>query len=89
MCGEKLINSNDLKEGWGSPPLVRGKESDFIFMLLLLGITPACAGKSQRKYKCKVVMKDHPRLCGEKALFSASVTMLIGSPPLVRGKEAP
>ena len=30
---------------------------------------------------------DHPRVCGEKPKYKEEQTMLIGSPPRVRGKD--
>ena len=31
------------------------------------GITPAYAGKSQRRIQKRRIQRDHPRLCGEKS----------------------
>ena len=66
MCGEKCMVSAILFAISGSPPHVRGKASSCSKILLLLRITPACAGKRIAVYNGKVVDKDHPRMCGEK-----------------------
>ena len=50
------------------------------------GITPAYAGKSVRGNPPARFTKDHPRLCGEKALHTNSLIFFLGSPPPMRGK---
>ena len=52
----------------------------------VLGITPAYAGKSRLEYAVFPFVKDHPRLCGEKAYFNWFVPVAQGSPPPMRGK---
>ena len=46
MCGEKPAGLQFLIRWMGSPPHVRGKEDGFFQVCELIGITPACAGKS-------------------------------------------
>ena len=50
----------------GSPPRVRGKGKKAVLVVFVLGITPACAGKSTPAFNPFVSVKDHPRVCGEK-----------------------
>ena len=50
-------------------------------------ITPAYAGKSQGFGVSLLLMRDHPRLRGEKRLFRRLWGIHLGSPPLTRGKE--
>ena len=50
------------------------------------GITPAYAGKSVVFSFCLLLAQDHPRLCGEKQLFSVLLSYHKGSPPPMRGK---
>ena len=50
-------------------------------------ITPACAGKSYRKFGVAFVIQDHPRVCGEKENLIIYYHNLKGSPPRVRGKD--
>ena len=53
---------------------------------MLSGITPACAGKSQRTHTKRSSKRDHPRMCGEKCTGFRLVRAGPGSPPHVRGK---
>ena len=71
----------------GSPPLARGKGAFTRSWARLPGITPACAGKSQRYRRRRSAEGDHPRLRGEKKLDSELVSDSLGSPPLARGKD--
>ena len=66
VCGEKprFCGQADLVRG--SPPRVRGKGWRTVAEALMIGITPACAGK---RLDYKIVgfgLWDHPRVCGEK-----------------------
>ena len=49
-------------------------------------ITPAYAGKSMDAILPACIRRDHPRLCGEKALQSPQNPRSSGSPPPMRGK---
>ena len=46
MCGEKPAAGICLLCQKGSPPHVRGKVNAALFLVVIFGITPACAGKS-------------------------------------------
>ena len=52
-------------------------------------ITPAYAGKSFSLSWIAFLMKDHPRLRGEKSAKMESSRLQVGSPPLTRGKVLP
>ena len=52
------------------------------------GITPAYAGKSSHQHGAGRWRRDHPRVCGEKAVAHIWWYSWIGSPPRVRGKAA-
>ena len=87
VCGEKSLQKFRLPAGGGSPPRVRGK----VFVLCLSRfynrITPACAGK--RVMSCPpALLRDHPRVCGEKWKIMTVSLGISGSPPRVRGKVA-
>ena len=86
MCGEKTSAIvAGLRRG-GSPPRVRGKGGDTVFIQQYNGITPACAGKScEARWRARRI-RDHPRVCGEKQFFAACAFPCVGSPPRVRGK---
>ena len=51
------------------------------------GITPAYAGKRNRKRVCPAFCRDHPRLCGEKLIAISIFLCASGSPPPMRGKD--
>ena len=69
-----------------SPPRVRGKGLCKDFHLCDVGITPACAGKSEKQVPFLPPYQDHPRVCGEKAILSQAAQVAVGSPPRMRGK---
>ena len=46
MCGEKMMKAGSNCAMLGSPPRMRGKEAFPKFLHVLIGITPAYAGKS-------------------------------------------
>ena len=87
MCGEKptcLVMPMGLL---GSPPRVRGKVELHHQDQTHVGITPACAGKSDDKFQHEIPIQDHPRVCGEKLPRKYPNLWEDGSPPRVRGKE--
>ena len=88
MCGEKDMAHMDAASGAGSPPHVRGKVVGCVKLCLVLGITPACAGKSRQEKFSKLPGEDHPRMCGEKHHLVNDIGHIGGSPPHVRGKAA-
>ena len=72
----------------GSPPRMRGKDFKSFLHMRFLRITPACAGKRQRKHGVYSFDGDHPRVCGEKLESVYQVAAVPGSPPRMRGKAA-
>ena len=67
VCGEKFQSCHGSHVSLGSPPRVRGKVVAVVFGGKLDGITPACAGKSDRRVVTLPAVEDHPRVCGEKS----------------------
>ena len=65
---------------------MRGKDNRPRYPGTCPGITPAHAGKSAYYTDVLQLRRDHPRVCGEKALKSWLMSGLMGSPPHVRGK---
>ena len=86
VCGEKKRSLLTSSQPRGSPPRVRGKATEFGIFHPGVGITPACAGKRQRRASACTWSRDHPRVCGEKQWFSRKAWAEPGSPPRVRGK---
>ena len=66
---------------------MRGKVVCLCNMKRVIGITPAYAGK-RTGLICKYpLVRDHPRLCGEKDRANKKMHVVQGSPPPMRGKE--
>ena len=86
VCGEKGKKSRKTAGGIGSPPRMRGKVLAHRFDDHSCRITPAYAGKSGSLRFSSGQCRDHPRVCGEKALSKTVWSTLWGSPPRMRGK---
>ena len=86
MCGEKLPRSVSEGSSSGSPPHVRGQALAPPVRAAVERITPACAGKSDWDEVYVKLVKDHPRVCGEKFDTPGFYIVLPGSPPRMRGK---
>ena len=86
VCGEKYTFGCQKVAERGSPPRVRGKERMPEPETEVLGITPACAGKSRLGFQRFPAARDHPRVCGEKWPPRPRPHGPAGSPPRVRGK---
>ena len=89
MRGEKGPEELVALTNEGSPPHARGKELRLIAKFHIIGITPACAGKSICVTNCRVTNWDHPRMRGEKQKQGKYAEECMGSPPHARGKEPP
>ena len=66
VCGEKTEYRALVTAHQGSPPRMRGKVDLSLKVVRVLGITPACAGKSCPFLRRTSHRRDHPRVCGEK-----------------------
>ena len=66
---------------------MRGKPRALCAVGLCVGITPACAGKTDFLQRGQRKLQDHPRVCGENLLRPTPTPRLPGSPPRVRGKR--
>ena len=89
LCGEKLLFMTTTRTAAGSPPPMRGKESDGGQRKTIGRITPAYAGKRGETATVNVGFEDHPRLCGEKVELLETLEFPVGSPPPMRGKVMP
>ncbi len=86
MCGEKLYQRLEFCSLAGSPPHVWGKVVHSECSGIAERITPTCVGKRNtppQKYKGN---RDHPHMCGEKAIYLNPLILTPGSPPRVWGK---
>ena len=86
VCGEKVLKDIKKAAAVGSPPRMRGKALEVSTWLVLPRITPAYAGKSGASVGRLAVVRDHPRVCGEKVARPGQVGRQPGSPPRMRGK---
>ena len=86
LCGEKSDRSATCFFKSGSPPPMRGKVRHAVKKVVVLGITPAYAGKSSGNGNTDSRRQDHPRLCGEKDFDVLHIPGMGGSPPPMRGK---
>ena len=86
LCGEKICAIVLHVVQNGSPPPMRGKVVMSGGYIEQTRITPAYAGKSFSLRRRGHEMWDHPRLCGEKPLFTGVFQQIQGSPPPMRGK---
>ena len=86
MGGEKHIANFNDETGSGSPPRGRGKVFVCFLVTRSLRITPAWAGKRDKPALILRVVKDHPRVGGEKQLRGGLAFEQGGSPPRGRGK---
>ena len=71
MCGEHLPLSLITMATWGSSPHVRGARVGMASILSDCGIIPACAGSTWNARGNLRLTWDHPRMCGEHALYAA------------------
>ena len=70
----------------GSPPLARGRHGRPELLHRRVGLTPACAGKTTLCKITRQLSKAHPRLRGEDAARYVKFGLVLGSPPLARGR---
>ena len=75
-----------MRKNLGSPPPTRGKLGYRGRCVIVVGITPAYAGKTVKKRHRLSHARDHPRLRGENNRQYRSQCHSKGSPPPTRGK---
>ena len=73
MCGEHRSGFNALFFLTGSSPHVRGARKDSPLRRCHSGIIPACAGSTLTLAVSRSRARDHPRMCGEHRVHSASI----------------
>ena len=87
MCGKDRQRKNRLKRNRGSPPHVRERLVPISFRQAVVGITPACAGKTAGPTRCSSRAQDHPRMCGKDLIRLPKIRKSLGSPPHVRERH--
>ena len=73
----------------GSPPRVRERLLLLALPIMVLRITPACAGKTKMDKEKRLFSRDHPRVCGKDLPKVFGVIRIPGSPPRVRERPQP
>ena len=86
VCGENTQPTQRLMRSGGSSPRVRGKRSGVGVGVGLVGLIPACAGKTRAQASYLSGAEAHPRVCGENSSISVGPYWGHGSSPRVRGK---
>ena len=85
MRGEHTVEGGHGSLPTGSSPLARGTPVCHFFILLQLGIIPACAGNTISLNLPLRSSQDHPRLRGEHVQQGTVLRGHSGSSPLARG----
>ena len=88
-CGENAGGAHPRLGPGGSSPRVRGKLRPGAHRLRALGLIPARAGKTRCHRGCHLLLRAHPRACGENVVCSTTSFTFPGSSPRVRGKRTP
>ena len=87
VCGEKLAFSPVFVRELGSPPRVRGKVLPRLLFLACIGITPACAGKSERSRRIGDCAPGSPPRVRGKGPASRRFPARAGITPACAGKS--
>ena len=75
VCGENQLTAWQAKLAYGSSPRVRGKRGDAGQSNDVVGLIPACAGKTLSTQLTRSRRWAHPRVCGENAERSGVLTL--------------
>ena len=87
VCGEEKPVKAPIPPVPGSPPRMRGRESDFPGSVKRERITPAYAGKSTLSTPFCQHGRDHPRVCGEESENYFCRVAFCGITPAYAGKR--
>ena len=87
VCGKNVTIAALEISCVGSPPRVREKHRQTANLLVLFGITPACAGKTYLYRLLSLGCQDHTRVCGKNNIGMTDKDLDTGSPPRVREKQ--
>ena len=85
MCGKYLHTKEKHNRSAGSPPHVREVLHFHLGMLVVIGITPACAGSTKKSILNLSEIKDHPRMCGKYEVYGAVDLEIVGITPACAG----
>ena len=84
-CGEHSMQETVGALSLGSSPRLRGTQPARVHARQSAGIIPALAGNTPALTRSRSPPWDHPRACGEHALFPVRPAPCLGSSPRLRG----
>ena len=87
VCGEDFGQLFAVVPDWGPPPRMRGRPASEVTAVVILGTTPAYAGKTPDGINPCQWWGDHPRVCGEDKRGSFCRMSSKGPPPRMRGRQ--
>ena len=85
VCGEHFNAVRNATSPQGSSPRMRGTRHGRHGGRLQLGIIPAYAGNTIRLRSYRLLLGDHPRVCGEHRFGRIAYLVHVGSSPRMRG----
>ncbi len=85
VCGEHLGVCSKYQLEVGLSPRLRGAQQGLGADPAAPGIIPASAGSTRRRTRHRRLPWDHPRVCGEHALYRLTAPHTTGSSPRLRG----
>ena len=85
VCGEHPCCRWRGDMGWGSSPRMRGTLIPSRLISGEIGIIPAYAGNTAIASATSLLVRDHPRVCGEHVSAMSLAVRLTGSSPRMRG----
>jgi len=87
VCGENKSDLDLKIARLGTSPRMRGKPLDAVVSSFSFGNIPAYAGKTSSLMMFSLLNQEHPRVCGENGLLTATGWAQVGTSPRMRGKH--
>src|SRR5680860_1191821 len=87
VCGDDGAKDHTKRGLEGAPPRVRGRPPSPFGPSSVKRSTPACAGTTRPRPRCRSSDTEHPRVCGDDAVTSRRILLATGAPPRVRGRR--
>ena len=88
VCGERRNLMSSSRKKQGSSPRMRGTHSCPELSAPPAGIIPAYAGNAHWLPLLSWLVRDHPRVCGERQTGQPCTNVYLGSSPRMRGTLA-
>ena len=84
-CAGSPGGNGNLERKRGSIPACAGSRGRVAEVDVVVGSIPACAGKPRVRRRSRRARRVHPRVCGEARMSAATMALLPGPSPRVRG----